>query len=475
MQKFKSRGLIGILAASMLLMMSCGTLFTKGGGDYRAGEKAYKAKDYATAVEGAIAALEANPEFEEAQDLFRRAFPKATEALEGQITQIKNSNEKFPNEKIAPLYERLSDIHARADKLNVEAEIKDYSAQLKLAQEGILEDRYQAGIAALNEGGYQNARLAESYLDFVRQRQSDYKDINYYLNQAWDASVAKLTIYAPEKLGNLATELGNQLKKNKQLNDVNNLVASSSLGVGQNASASEVVAAAKNQGIDMVLYITGATSKEVAPLSETEKELSSGIPGTVLTASYAAGISGTWQIIDTATGQVRSQNNFSTSVNEKLYVEALKATGREKHENVGSLQERTVPVTKIASFGGILGKPFIAIMKTASFNDERKSEPEQYKSLTLNRITENLKGVWLFNNVYVVYEEEGSGTIYPDMDSPYSWDKIIAAANKNAAIYQNIKQNVSNNLNRWADGAERSMPGKAVDVLYRATAGPLQK
>lgn len=461
----------GTLLIAILMLSSCGTLFTKGGGDYRTGDKAYKAGNFAAAAEGAIAALEANPDFEEAKDLLSRSFDKATEALEGEIEAVRSGSEQFPNETIAPLYEKLSSIHSRAGKLNLGLEVKDYSAELKTAQDAILEDRYQAGIAALEAGGYQNARLAEQYLDFVRQQDSDYKDINYYLNQAWDASVAKLAIHAAGDLGDLAARLGKQLGENKQFNDVNKLV---SLGAGANASAAEVVSQAKGAGVDMVLYITGSVSSDSNPISIEDKELFTGFTGTALTAGYKVTISGDWQIIDVATGEVRAQDSYSTGEEEKLYAEALKSSGTKSVEKVGTLQPKTVPVLDVPSFGGLLSKPLVAMTKTSTFNDEGRSNPEGYKSMGLGEMTKNLDGIWLFNDVYALIAEDGN-TVFPDNSNSASWDTITDIVKKHTAIYQNIQQNVKSNMQGWVAAAEKRMVPKAADLLYRTTAAPLQK
>ncbi len=474
MPRLRKARILGFLLAGTLMISSCGTLFTKGGGDYRTGEKAYKAGNYVAAAEGAISALEANPDFEEAKDLLNRSFPKATEALEGGIEAVRSSSEQFPNETIAPLYEKLSGIHSRAGKLGLGLAVQDYSAELKTAQEAILEDRYQAAIAALEAGGYKNARLAERYLDFVRQRVSDYKDINYYLNQAWDASVAKLYIHTAGDVSNLGEYVSKALKENKQFNDVNKIV-NPSLGLGSNASVAEVVSGAKSEGIDILFYIEGAISSDANPVSENDKELFTGFQGTTLTASYKATLSGNWQIIDVATGDVRFQDDFASSIGDKLYVEALKSTSKKSVEDVGTLSEKTVPVLEVPSFGTLFGKPMRAVIATAEFNEQRISEPKNYASGSMSGISKNLDGVWLFNNVYaIIDEEENMVTADYDNDAK-TWDSIAAVVKKHTSIYKNIQDNVKKSMDGWIASAKKQIVPKAADTLYRATAAPLQK
>ncbi len=459
-----------LIAIVVILSASCGTLLTRGGGDYRDAEQAYKAGDYVSAAESALSAVQQNSDFEEAIDLLQRTFPMATAALEEDIAQLEASDREFKYESIAPLYERLKQMHDIALSLNIELQAQDYAEQYQTAKDAALEDRYQTAITLLNKGGFANARLAAEHLDVVRQQVSDYKHINYYLNQAWETSEASLYIYVADDLGNLGAQITSGLSGNRMFSENTKIVPAGTVQTSRNMSAQEVVSLANAQGVDLLLYITGETSRETQPFSVNQKEVASGVPGVELTASYRVAVNGNWQVFDVASGEIRSQDSYSTSIGEQLSVHALNPSDSRSMQRVGSLPERRVSILET---GEITGGALRALVQTANFQSGSSSNPVRFQNMGFNEITSALSGIWLYNTVYFLVTSDGTELDISGNSPDITWAELDEYVGKHRQIYQLIEDKAKNHLDGYVSNAQSRLIPEAADVLIRAASGSL--
>ena len=469
----KNRIMMCFIISLTVLSVSCGTLFTKGGGDYRAGEAAYKAGDYVTAAESAASALEQNPRYDDAIDLLEKTFTKATIALEAEIEKLKASDQEFKYETITPIYERLKKIHDAAGNVDINLQVQDYSEPLQAARDAILEDRYQAGIVLLQKGGFANARLAAQHLDIVRQQVSDYKHINYYLNQAWETSEASFYIYVADDLGNLASQIGSELSANRAFSANAKLLPTGTIQTSINMSPDQVVSLAQDQGVDLLLYITGETSREVKPFTTHTKEVAAGISGVELSASYRFDIQGDWQVIDVKSGEILDQDSYATTIGEQLSVNALNPSGTRSMSRSGTLEEKRVPILETQLKEGISIQTMRTVVTTHRFQSGTSSNPVRFQNMGLQDITRALDGIWLYNNVYFLVAEDGTELDISSNSSDITWEKLDEYVSTHRKIYQLIEDKARNNLNSYASDAQNRMIPETASVLVRAVSGAL--
>ncbi|NCC11961.1 MAG: hypothetical protein EOM32_01170 [Spirochaetia bacterium] len=129
----KRRYLIILLAFSLFLV-SCGTLFTAGGSEYRSAMSAYKAQEYEKAFLSLSDALRINPTFEEALSMYPVVFNEGSSFYRVIITNAGNKNDLASADRLWSAYRSLYAMHerARSDGRGVVA-FEDYAHNVKTA------------------------------------------------------------------------------------------------------------------------------------------------------------------------------------------------------------------------------------------------------------------------------------------------------------------------------------------------------
>lgn len=186
-----------LTAVVILSSLSCASLFTKGGMSYEAARRAYKDKDYVTAVDKAMTALNKNPEYAEAENLLVQAFTEGTQfhlnkaekgVSEGGINGLETALESF---------RYLVNLHKTGSITgNQRISIQDFSGKVEETRDHLVEAYYLAGVKALNEEDYKKARDAVAWFKKVLGQSSDYKDTADLLEQAMDEAVAVIAVSA---------------------------------------------------------------------------------------------------------------------------------------------------------------------------------------------------------------------------------------------------------------------------------------
>lgn len=461
MFRYGSKGSVLALAVSLLFFASC---MTAGNREYRAAERDYDAGNYVGATENAVKALQANDEHDDAPGLLRRALPKATSQLQEQISQAKASSEEFPYERAVSLYERLVKLHSDVNDLRMGFSTENFSAQLGEARQVAAEARYQAGIAALAAGGFENARVALAHFRTVGNYVQNYQDTADLIAQAENASMARLYVYVNDAEGEIASRLGQRLMGDNDLARVTDLVPAGTLGVGARQNASTVLAAARAQGVDLLLYVgIDSLESDMNPLEVTEKRIHN-VAGAEVTASYSVSALGQWQIYDVASGSVRSEDNLRVSVGESLKFDSLVPVGQaEVNFADGS---RSVIYADLSEMGLISYMGMVR--RTRDFMDSVTADV--FRNMTLTEMTEKLDRIVLHGGIYGFKVEE----ISPSTGAIDPYDVVHAYVSKMNEILHVITGRASK-LDELASQAVYELPGEIEAAVARAALAPLRQ
>jgi len=95
----------------VLVLTSCGTLFTEGGSDYRSGAAAYEKQEYVTALRYLSQALAVNPEFVEAEELFSEVFAEGTSYYKNLAVTHEGIEDRQSADRVYYAYARLQQLH----------------------------------------------------------------------------------------------------------------------------------------------------------------------------------------------------------------------------------------------------------------------------------------------------------------------------------------------------------------------------
>ncbi len=318
------------IVAALLMLAGCATMFTKGGSQYRQGERALKAGDYTQAVARAIEALDKNPEFEEARALLDRAFTQGTQTWEEAIAQLESSGEQFAYDKIYRCYEALEKLHTvAADSAHAaNLEVKSYSDKIAAAKETAAEAHYQAGVAALEAGDFRSARQAVAQFQTAQGILEGYKDASDLEATARELAIVSMAVYVPESQAAFFTDsFGRSVARSAGVEEFTEIVNASSMGVSGDASLDEVVSHARDTGADFVLYVTGTVSGETyGPTQGKPTEFYPATTGYELTAGYQSALNGSFALVDVAAGDTVVDQPLEVVHSDEITVRVFEPT-----------------------------------------------------------------------------------------------------------------------------------------------------
>lgn len=342
------RASVLLMAAVILLSTSCAHMFTKGGGDYRAGNKAYEQGSYDQAVEKLLSALSANPEFEDARSLLDQAFTEGDKRYRSDISAAESSDDDFAYDSIWKTYRALQNMHQAmaGSPYASEYSIEDFSDALAQSKEKAASAHYQAASELLNAGGYKNARQALGHIAETREIIENYKEIADLYSQAQKMAIAKVMVYqyVSDENFNIAAKTNRALKKGGAIAQYNDIDWTSGSISSLDAAIDEY------QGkVDLLLYINGETFFEVPEVSQ-EEVFYDKIQKTVNkhTFSYRQGLKGEAKLVELSDGSVI--DSFPITANEgdsfNYYSYLFEKQDSINFENLGSRDWRYVSYTQ---------------------------------------------------------------------------------------------------------------------------------
>ncbi len=188
---------IGLLVLVGFLTFSCATLFTKGGADYRQARSAYQNREYVDAMSRVLTALEKNPEFEEALELYPTIYQDGSSyylSVAGQATDgagLEAIDNSYAAMKQLVALNRIVKESGRTD-----ISTTDYSGELEKARTRMLEAHYNAGAELLETGEIAKARQAYQQFQFVLGYESDFKNAGAMAEKAVEAGTVRIAVDA---------------------------------------------------------------------------------------------------------------------------------------------------------------------------------------------------------------------------------------------------------------------------------------
>jgi hypothetical protein len=315
--------LVGAALCVLILATGCGTLFTAGGSEYRQGEAAFEAGDYHVAAAQAIAALEKNDEFEEAQDLLSRAVTQGTTSWTAAIEELESSDDPFAYDSITQFYGALQQLHTTVSGSPYASRYPttDYSAELAAAKESAAEAHYVAGADLVAAGGVRQARQALGHFDVAQGFVPGYKDTEALMATARETAVATVVVYCPDADNGVQMESGliRSLRQDQVIDAYSVFLGRDTTGLEGGQSLATVQEIAKDSDADILVYaefdVTGSGN-----VSSTERktgdftfgqEPDDGVPATEYTWSTAQTMNGTYHVIDLNASEEIAADSFS--------------------------------------------------------------------------------------------------------------------------------------------------------------------
>lgn len=461
-----------LATAAVLLFSSCGTLFTKGGGDYREGERAYKNGNYALAVEKALAAVAVNSEFPEAEDLLNRAATNGPKLYLSRIEELKSSGNPLAWGDVAALYEELNKIY---DYLNGAGKAEAFGArrfndELEEAKQTAAENYYIAGVEELNKGDFRSARTAVGHFRAVSRFAADYKDSAELLKKATEAATAVIAIHQNGASDTLLEGIKKELSARGVNAQFTRYLFNSNLGTGEGASYSEVLGAAKAQGADYVIYLNTSFSGEVTPaIHEKGISLDSGnFTGNKSTYGYTQEMAVDLQVMDLVEGQRLLEEMVRVENGDSFSIYSIHPT--EKRDlNLTTLGKGTFDLVSVASYSAInpgMQDSFYNQIRSFVTNadlDEIREMDRWYQ------LKDYFEGKTVFVNVEILHDQETDmySAIYsndPQENQEYS-AKSMSLAMLASSKPGPLAQEAAGNETRLMQKGAPEIAGRIADMI----------
>jgi len=323
---------IAVLLIIALFFTGCGTLFVKGGGDYRAGKRAYNDGKYGHAASLTLSALEKNPELEEATELLDKIVYAGTTGSLEKIKQLKASDNRFAYDKIWQIYAVMDSLHKVISESSVSDtyETKSFSEETAQAKQAAAEAHYKAGKELLAKDNFKSARKAAPHFSTARSIVSDYKDSAELYKQAKEESIAYVLVYSRQRIPELESRVQKAARENSSVTKYTKFLSANTIGIGAGLTASQVASKMENMA-DYIVYVGDiSTDSDANPLSITDgNPIAGSIKTRVMSSSYTQKASAPYSVVATATGKVMKNGTKSASSSNDIEYTIMKSTGLE--------------------------------------------------------------------------------------------------------------------------------------------------
>jgi transcriptional regulator with XRE-family HTH domain len=195
MKKSRSWSTILLLIALVTFLTSCGTLFTKGGSDYRKGKDAYEKKAYAQSLVSLQNALITNPELEEADLLFPIVFREGTTYYKDIISANASKDNPDATDAIYFAYGDMQSLHRTAQNSGRKGlTIEDFAKELEASRLKTAEVRFAYGESLEAENKRSSTKAAVAQYEIVKKRNSEFPDIDARIAQAVKKATVSLLV-----------------------------------------------------------------------------------------------------------------------------------------------------------------------------------------------------------------------------------------------------------------------------------------
>ncbi len=180
---------IGLSVILLVLIFACST-----------GKKALQKGDYFSAVSKAVERLKTSPENKNAIQVLTDGYPMTLEWTQEEMDLILSSNNSFKWEQATGLMQQvnqLSDlIRSTPAARKIVSNPKTYTSELKMAYEKAAEERYNAGLAELDDNTRESARRAYDHFSRANQLVNNYKDARQLMEEAKSSATLRVVVEA---------------------------------------------------------------------------------------------------------------------------------------------------------------------------------------------------------------------------------------------------------------------------------------
>ena len=393
---------------SVLFITACGTMFVKGGSEYRKGEEMLKKGRFDLAAKNAVAALEKNSEFEEASDLLGRSVEAGTEDAQARIEELRASEDPFVYDRIVPLYRLMDNLHQviSSSPYASKYETRSWEEKIQESMENAADAHYAAGQELLAKGDFRSARKATVQFEMVNKIIPEYKDVASLTEQATEAGIATAVVYLkePGEERDLEGTAVNILSGDDSIKKFTRFLRTDELGMASGLSSSAALAQAKGSA-DFLIYVDNYTiSGEVTPVSKSQAQTSvkSGFitmqfPATKVSASYELTASAPYAVYETASGKALQEDTISINAGNSVEYFVFN-TDKTKSLEGGSYRSITMPEPD----GKVIPREFFDDIaeQTAKLTI---TSPAVMRSKSFNIIADKVEGKTFFGNPEVIH------------------------------------------------------------------------
>ncbi len=186
---------IAVIIAIGVLFSSCGTLFTAGGSDYRNAVSAHQRNDYVSAIRSLEQALEVNPTFSEALELYPVVFNEAHTFYKQVIRDHESGEDRHSADQVYSAYSHLHDIHTLAQRGGHGiVSTENYSSQLQRAAAAAGQKWFEWGRSLYDQGGRDRMKQAVNAFETAKARDSQIEDIDQWIKHAEEQATLTLMV-----------------------------------------------------------------------------------------------------------------------------------------------------------------------------------------------------------------------------------------------------------------------------------------
>lgn len=162
------------------------------------GQQDLQRGDYDGSIKKAIERLRSNPNNSKASSTLKQAYPLSLNYHQTKIQNLKASSKAFKWEEILASYVRLNAIHEDLQRcpacLQVVKNPQNFITEAEAARTEAAEERYQAGMAALNQQERVAAQQAFNHFKKAGQLKRNYKDVALKQEEALEQATLKVVV-----------------------------------------------------------------------------------------------------------------------------------------------------------------------------------------------------------------------------------------------------------------------------------------
>jgi len=305
-----------------LALTSCGTLFVKGGSEYRQGMSAYEQKNYVRALELFLQAWRINAEFTEAKAMIPVAFTDG-DAQYKQAALAAPSDDPEVLDRIAQAYTNLEALHRLARESGYSTlAASNYSEEAKQANQKAAQRWFDLARNQQQGGDKLDIRAAVMMYERARARDPQNPEIIASLQKAVDEATVTLMVLgigSPSFQQNVYSDIKEGLKADRfvKVIEAGNL----SNREGFFGPTDLAVDYARHNDVDFVLEVYGTT--QVRPINtEQQVYLPSSSPrfsGVKKTIGYSEEEQYSYRLFDIASLRVIKEDSHTLSKGPYTY------------------------------------------------------------------------------------------------------------------------------------------------------------